>query len=137
MNRSYIIASSLAVAVFAAFAQDAATTIAASATLKDGSSVKGEFCTERVTGSTIFTEELRLDPAIVKSLEAQIEMVRAGLGMALMPSGLERFCVDDSVRFYSFAEPLPRREVVVMWRRDRKLSKVAEELKDVIHGIEW
>ena len=68
MNRSYIIASSLAVAVFAAFAQDAATTITASATLKDGSSVKGEFCTERVTGSTIFTEELRLDPAIVKSL---------------------------------------------------------------------
>ena len=68
MNRSYIIASSLAVAVFAAFAQDAATTISANATLKDGSSVKGEFCTERVTGSTIFTEELRLDPAIVKSL---------------------------------------------------------------------
>ena len=68
MNRSYIIASGLAVAVFTAFAQDAATTIAANATLKDGSSVKGEFCTERVTGSTIFTEELRLDPAIVKSL---------------------------------------------------------------------
>ena len=53
---------------FAAFAQDAETTITASATLKDGSSVKGEFCTERVTGSTIFTEELRLDPAIVKLL---------------------------------------------------------------------
>ncbi len=67
MNRAYIIASSLAVAVFAAFAQDAATTIAANAMLKDGSSVKGEFCTERVTGSTIFTEELKLDPAIVKS----------------------------------------------------------------------
>ena len=67
MNRAYIIASSLAVAVFASFAQDAATTIAANATLKDGSSLKGEFCTERVTGSTIFTEELKLDPAIVKS----------------------------------------------------------------------
>ena len=29
--------------------------------------------------------------AIVKSLEAQIEFVKAGVGMALMPSGIERF----------------------------------------------
>lgn len=43
-------------------------TVSANATLKDGSSVKGEFRTEQVTGSTIFAEELRLDPAIVKSL---------------------------------------------------------------------
>lgn len=43
-------------------------TVSANATLKDGSSVKGEFHTEQVTGSTIFAEELRLDPTIVKSL---------------------------------------------------------------------
>lgn len=75
--------------------------------------------------------------AIVKSLEAQIEFVKAGIGMALVPSGIERFCKDDSVVFYSFADPLPRREVVLMWRKDMKLSKAAEELKDVIHSIEW
>ena len=75
--------------------------------------------------------------AIVKSLEAQIEFVKAGIGLALMPSGIERFCNDGSVTFYSFADSLPKREVVVMWRKDRKLSKVAEELKDVIHSIEW
>lgn len=75
--------------------------------------------------------------AIVKSLEAQIEFVKAGIGMALMPSGIERFCNDGSVTFYSFTDSLPKREVVVMWRKDRKLSKVAEELKDVIHSIEW
>lgn len=81
MNRTYFIASSLAVAVFAAFAQDAATTITANATLKDGSSVKGEFCTKQITGSTIFAENLDLDPAIVKSLafagtngESQVEL---------------------------------------------------------------
>ncbi|MBR3016527.1 MAG: LysR family transcriptional regulator [Clostridia bacterium] len=75
--------------------------------------------------------------AVVKSLEAQIEMVKAGMGMALMPSGIERFCKPGEVLFYSFTEPLPKREVVVMWRKDRKLSKTAEELKKLICGIDW
>lgn len=35
--------------------------------------------------------------AVVKSLEAQIEFVKAGVGMALMPSGIERFCKDSDV----------------------------------------
>jgi len=42
--------------------------VSANATLKDGSTVKGEFTTKHITGSTIFTEKLKLDPAIVKSL---------------------------------------------------------------------
>lgn len=75
--------------------------------------------------------------AVVKSLEAQIEFVKAGVGMALMPSGIERFCKDSDVTFYSFTAPLPKREVVVMWRKDQKLSKTTEELKTVIHSIQW
>ena len=75
--------------------------------------------------------------AIVKSLEAQIEFVKAGVGMALVPSGIERFCNDSGVNFYSFTDDLPKREVVVMWRKDRKLSKVAVELKEIINSIEW
>lgn len=75
--------------------------------------------------------------AIVKSLEAQIEFVKAGVGMALVPSGIERFCNDTNVTFYSFSEDIPKREVVVMWRKDRKLSKVAIELKEVINSLEW
>ena len=75
--------------------------------------------------------------ATVKSLEAQIEMVKAGVGVALMPTGIERFCRDSSVVFYSFIDPLPKREVVVFWRKDRILSGVAEELKEVIHSISW
>ncbi|MBQ1734342.1 MAG: hypothetical protein II038_05615, partial [Lachnospiraceae bacterium] len=63
--------------------------------------------------------------------------VKAGVGMALVPSGIERFCIESSVIFYSFIPSLPKREVVVMWRKDRKLSKVAEELVSVIHSIEW
>lgn len=86
----------------------------------------------------VLDHKLTIYPAaIVKSLEAQIEFVKTGVGMALMPSGIERFCKPGEVIFYSFADDLPRREVVVMWRKDRKLSKTAEELKEVIHSIEW
>lgn len=75
--------------------------------------------------------------AVVKSLGAQIAMVRAGVGMALVPSGIELFCQKGEVRFYSFIEELPKRDVVVMWRKDRELSLAAKELKSVIHEIEW
>ncbi len=75
--------------------------------------------------------------AVVKSLEAQIEMVKAGVGMALVPSGIERFCQDSSVSFYSFTDPLPKRQVAVIWRKDRKLSTTAEELKAIICSIAW
>ena len=68
MNRAYTIASALSAIALVTFAEDATTTIAANATLKDGSSVKGEFATEYITGSTLFAEELKLKPAIVKSL---------------------------------------------------------------------
>jgi len=50
-----------------AFAQDAAT-VSANATLKDGSTVKGELLSKRIAGSTLFAEQLDLAPALVKSL---------------------------------------------------------------------
>ncbi|MBQ6470516.1 MAG: LysR family transcriptional regulator [Victivallales bacterium] len=75
--------------------------------------------------------------AVVKSLGAQVSMVRAGVGLALLPSGIERFCGKDEVAFYSFVQELPRREVVVMWRKECRLSTVAEELKSVICDISW
>lgn len=78
--------------------------------------------------------------AVVKSLEAQIEMVKAGIAGALVPSGIERFCNkggNREVAFYSLKQRLPRREVVVMWRKEMKLSKVAEELKNLIVGTHW
>ncbi|MBR2824113.1 MAG: LysR family transcriptional regulator [Clostridia bacterium] len=85
--------------------------------------------------------KLTVDPAaVVKSLEAQIEMVKAGIGMALVPSGIERFCNKGGTRevtFYSFTRELPKREVVVMWRKERPLSRVATELKDIIARISW
>ncbi len=75
--------------------------------------------------------------AVVKSLEAQIAMVKAGVGIALMPSGIERFSAPGEVCFYSFLQPLPKREVAIIWRRDRPLSRAAEDLKQVIWSIPW
>lgn len=75
--------------------------------------------------------------AVVKSLDAQIGMVRAGVGMALVPEGIERLSGKDDVCFYSIREPLLTREVVVLWRRDRELSQAAIALKDVMKQIEW
>lgn len=81
---------------------------------------------------------LKLKKAIVvKSLEAQIEMVRAGVGMALLPSGIERFCMPGEVEFYSFVQELPKREVVVIQRRDHLNTNVANELISIIKEIKW
>lgn len=75
--------------------------------------------------------------AVVKSLEAQIAMVRAGVGVALVPTGIERFCNDNEVRFYSFTQPLPKRKVVAMWRKDRYLSQAARDLIEAMKKTDW
>ena len=75
--------------------------------------------------------------AVVKSLEAQIAMVRAGIGVALVPTGIEQFCGDDEVNFYSFTQQLPKRKVVATWRKDRYLSQAAQALIDGMKRINW
>lgn len=75
--------------------------------------------------------------SVVKSLEAQIAMVRAGVGMALLPSGIERFCAPNEVAYYSFVQELPKREVVVMWRHERQLNQVTKELLRIMKEILW
>lgn len=74
---------------------------------------------------------------VVKALEAQINMVRKGIGMAVVPTGIERFCNEGEVRFYSFVQNLPRREVVVMWRKDRKQPHVVMDLVSIMKQIAW
>lgn len=73
--------------------------------------------------------------AVVKSLEAQIAMVRAGVGMALVPSGIETFCLEDEVQFYSFEQSFPKREVVAMWRNDRVLNQAESDLLEIMKNL--
>ena len=67
MRFATILSAALSAATFAVVAQDT-TIISANATLKDGSTVNGEFSTKSITGSTIFMEKLELDPALVKTV---------------------------------------------------------------------
>ena len=83
MKKSYLIAiTALLVSSLNAQTVEKDYTVSANVTLKDGSTVKGEFCTERISGSTAFMKMLSLDPAIVKSLafsgtngESKVELI--------------------------------------------------------------
>ncbi len=75
--------------------------------------------------------------AVVKSLSALIAMVRAGVGMALVPAGIERFCPEGSVTFYSFRQMLPRRQLAAIWPKNRPLSAMARALLEDMKSISW
>ena len=63
-----ILAAAATTTLFAAPAPRAAFTISANASLRDGSTIRGEFHTERINGSTAFLDKLDLDPGIIKSV---------------------------------------------------------------------
>ena len=63
----HLIAAVFASAISAVLVADDAV-VSANATLKDGSTVKGEFLAQKITGSTIFLKKLALDPSIIKSI---------------------------------------------------------------------
>lgn len=76
--------------------------------------------------------------AVVKSLEAQIEMVRTGIGAALIPTGLIKYRAHvDNINYYSLVQPLPKREVAIIYRNDKPLSKVVMDLINDIKEIDW
>ena len=76
--------------VFVAFAE-AQPGVSATALLKDGSTVKGEFKTDKVKGTTLFAKDLVLDAAIVRTVnftgtngEAKVELSNGDrFGMAI------------------------------------------------------
>lgn len=69
MGKTYLIAlSALLAGCLTAQTPDGDTIVAANATLKDGSTVKGEFRTKCIVGSTLFMEKLDLDASLVKSV---------------------------------------------------------------------
>ena len=83
MKKPYLIAAATLLAgSLTVQAAKNAYTVSANATLKDGSTVKGEFCNKRIVGSTIFSDKLKLRPDIVKSIsfsgtngESKVELV--------------------------------------------------------------
>ena len=68
-----------------------------------------------------------------RSIEAQLAMVRAGLGLALVPSGIERFSPpDEHVRYFSIRQETETRQVVVVYRKGQYLSQPVRDFKEIL-----
>lgn len=72
--------------------------------------------------------------AVVKSLEAQIEMVRKGVGIALVPTGVCRED-DDKVCYYSLKQELPKRKVVAVYRKNQYISTPVKDLISAMKSL--
>ena len=70
-----------------------------------------------------------------RSIEAQLAMVRSGLGMALVPSGIDRSS-RQGVNYYSIVQPLPRRDIVVIYRKELYLTGFMRDMIDILKTIE-
>lgn len=65
---------------------------------------------------------------------AQIAMVRAGMGWAVMPL-LAVDVRDPSIDVRTLSPDIPPRQVCVVWRRDRTLSPVADRLVAIARDV--
>jgi DNA-binding transcriptional LysR family regulator len=85
---------------------------------------------QRELNKLIQAHDLRLKKSVeCTSLEAMVEMVKVGMGAAFIPACLAR---DPSLHYYSIKENVPKREIVVMVRNGRYLSKAVQDLKQLI-----
>lgn len=89
---------------------------------------------QRELEALIHAHGLRLNKTVeCTSIEALVEMVREGIGAAFIPACLAKS--GRGMNFYSIQEAVPRREIVVMYRKEQYLSKAALDLKQLIHDV--
>ena len=70
---------------------------------------------------------------VCTSLQALIEMVNEGIGAAFIPACLAKS--HPNVTYYSIKEVVPKREIVVIYRKKQYLSKAVLDLKKIIHEV--
>ncbi|MFZ4433330.1 MAG: LysR substrate-binding domain-containing protein [Microthrixaceae bacterium] len=70
------------------------------------------------------------------SLETLRQMVAAGVGMTLLPelATIPPVAASEDVVLVPFADPVPRREVALYWRRSSAFRDFLPDLADVIAG---
>ena len=68
----------------------------------------------------------------VRSLEAQIQMVREGLGAALVPARIERFGGFDRIRYYSLRDTLRERAIGAVWKKGDLLTQAARTFLEIL-----
>lgn len=87
---------------------------------------------QRELEELIRTQKLKLRKEVeCTSLEALVEMVREGIGYAFIPACLAK----GDLYFYSISEAVPKREIIVMYRKEQYLSQVVKDLKKIMHDV--
>ncbi len=66
------------------------------------------------------------------SLEALVEMVKEGIGIAFIPACLAK---DPALHYYSINGTVPKRKIVVIHRKEQYLSKAVKDLKRIMHEV--
>ena len=69
------------------------------------------------------------------SIETQFSMVKAGIGLALIPSSIAKYVDTDSVAFYSIEQETPDRKMAVIYRKGQYLSEAALALKEIMTSV--
>ena len=67
-----------------------------------------------------------------RTIETQFSMVRAGIGAALIPSGIAEFSREEKIAFFSFVQPISYRDMAVIYRKGQYISKVVKDLIDIM-----
>ncbi|WP_455438276.1 LysR family transcriptional regulator [Hungatella hathewayi] len=67
-----------------------------------------------------------------RTIETQFAMVKVGMGVALVPSGISEFCDAENVTFFSFIQSIPFRDMAVIYRTGQYLSKPVRDLMDIM-----
>lgn len=71
-----------------------------------------------------------------RTIETQFAMVRAGIGAALVPSGISQFSNAEKVEFFSFVQAIPYRDMAVIYRKEQYLSKAVKDLMQIMINLE-
>ncbi len=70
-----------------------------------------------------------------RTIETQFAMVRAGIGAAVVPSGISEFSNAEKVAFFSFVQPIPYRDMAVVYRKEQYLSRPVKDLIDIMANL--
>ncbi|MBQ8527135.1 MAG: LysR family transcriptional regulator [Lachnospiraceae bacterium] len=81
-------------------------------------------------------EKIAFNKAVeCRSVESQLAMVKEGVGVALVPSGMARFSGEKNIKYFSLKQKVLYRDVVVVYRKGQYLSRAVLDLKEIIKKL--
>ena len=92
---------------------------------------------QRILDDMCYDSGVKLSPVVVvKSIEAQIEMVRMDIGAALVPEGIKKIGNKD-IRYYRVSYNLPKRQLAAVYPKNKQLSGVVNDFIQTAKLIKW